>query len=287
MRTTTSISAFRHEQPAPEVWDAVERLLTTWERSGGTVGRPADFIRQVEVPDPAESASLVARLEELGAALHVVRRDLLEPEDYRQADYVGIFGVDLGPDLVRNEDEVVVDTGPCPECGQHDVLDVEQTGTFTVDGSALAQPAVDGSRPGRQGWEVVGLPGGGLAVSPSLADWFGGISGAELRELVDLEGRSSRMVQVVADRTVLVPCRTHTVVDGPTHCTSCGRARGDVHGHTWVSAAQTGGREVFSRHRGGRAFLVLARSALDVLEERRPAGLELHGVLRVCEHDTA
>lgn len=285
MRTTTTISVFRHEQPAPDVWESVERVLADWERAGGApVDRQVEFIRMIELTDPADRATLVGRLEDLGAAMHVVRRDVLEPADYREADYVGIFGVDLGPGFVDDAPEQLRDAGPCLECGQHDVLDVEQTGPFVVDDQALDRPAIDGSGPGPDGWQVVGLPGGGLAVSRPVADSLADLEGVVLRDLLTVAGPSRRLAQLESDRPVLVPCRVHTDVDGPPHCTTCGRARGQVRGPVFVSTAQTADRDLISSHRGGRAFLFLSRPALDDLERLAPSGLWVHGVLRVCNH---
>jgi hypothetical protein len=285
VRTTTIVSVFRHEQPTPEVWESVERVLADWEREGGApVDRQVEFIRMIELDEPAGRDTLVGRLEDLGAAMHVVRRDLLEPADYREADYVGIFGVDLGSGFVSDDPEELRDIGPCPECGQHDVLDVEQTGPFVVDEEALDGPAVDGAHPGPDGWQVVGLPGGGLAVSRPLADSLADLEGVVLRELLTDTGPSRRLVQLESDRPVLVPCRVHTDVDGPPHCTTCGRARGQVRGHVFVSTAQTAGRDLISGHRGSRAFLFLRRRALDDLERQAPSGLWIHGVLRLCDH---
>ena len=285
MRTTTAIAVLRHEQPTTDVWVAVEAVISAWEREGGPeFDRQVDFLREVELTDSAARDDLVARLYAVGAAVHVVPRNVLEPRDYEQAEYVGIFGVDLGPAFVSNADDAVVDSGPCPECGGHDELDVEQVADFQVDESWLQRPAAAGTRPPEQGWEVVGLPGGGLAVSRPLAEQLQQLEGVTFRDLLVGGVPSDRLVQVVAERSVLVPCRVHTRVEGAPHCPTCGRARGDVLGYFWVSPAQTGGRDLISRHRGRHAFLAASRPAMDLLDRHAPAGLWVHDVLRLCEH---
>ncbi len=264
MITTSTLTMYEHEQPA-SAWAGIDDVLGD-VAPGLPVDRSLEFGRSIALEDAAEAEALAARLRDAGLVVEVARDTVLEDSDYEMAEYVGIYGTDPGRKLVRNEKRALAPTGPCPTCGGQDALDVRQVEPFEVKESVP---------PGAL--EVVALPGGGIAVSARLAGLLGELSGVRLTPL------SPGLVQVTAERVVLVPCRTHTTVRGEPHCPDCGRARGDVEGYFWVSDAQVAGSDLVARNRNGMSFLFASRRMLDLLAGAE--GLTTYDVMRLCQHD--
>lgn len=262
MITTHFVTLYQHEQP-DALWSTVDDLL-----AGLAVDRSLDFARAVSLGTASAADELAVRLRDVGLVVHVSSDTVLDDSDYEQADYVGVYGAEPGEGLVKNPDRALVPTGPCPACGGQDILDVEQAEPFEIDRTQLDLQV-----------EVVQLPGGGLAVSDRLARLLDGLHGIRRTEL------TPGLVQLSADRLVLVPCRTHTTVHGDPHCTDCGRARGEVVGYFWVSGAQVAGADLVARNRNGMSFLFASRRLLEVLGS--PTGLSTYDVMRVCNHGSA
>lgn len=254
-----------------EAWNASE--------PGTPVDRsvPGAVIARFTASDAAAKDRLLARLDDVaGAAVHVVPLQELDEADYADADFVAVTGAPV--DAVLNESAALIDAGPCPRCGKHDALDVEQAAPFVLDEERVAREA-----PGL----ALELAMRGLALTRAQADGWdaAGLRGADFRPMRSgATGRpSDRFVQLVARSTVLLPCPRHTRVVGPAHCPECGRANGRVEGWFTVPRDSAGDVDVVSRHPNRLAFLFLSRRALDVLERLGPTGLDPYDALRLCD----
>jgi hypothetical protein len=279
MRTSWTVSLFRHEQPTPQVWAELEQVVSAWnDESGPRFDTTVDYARYARFDENEDGAleRLLARLDAVdAAAMHVVRRDMVEDSDYGTAEYVGVLGAAVDG-VVLNEAAALIATGPCPGCGELDGLDVAQVRPFVVDETRLPDDV------------AVDLAGGAIAMSTrQVAAWHdAGLSGADFLEILDgSTGRASTSARQLSARlTILTPCPEHTLVVGPPHCPECGRAMGQVEGYFWVRSDEVDGADVVSRHRGGRTALYLSRRALETLRAAGPTGLDFYDVMRLCGH---
>jgi hypothetical protein len=286
------VAAFSHEQPDPAVWEALVRAVDEWNRwDGPRVDTEVDGMRLAAFDETQQEAQerLVARLRALpGAVVQVSARQHLDQTDYDAADLVGVSGMDPLDGFVVNESAALIDLPPCSTCGQQDLLDREQVAPLRVDEEQLDEAAADGSLPGGSGWDLVGLPHGGLAVSRRLvAAWeTARLTGVVVGDLLAASTgrRSERVVQVTAARAVLPPCPEHTVSEGAPHCPACGRARSNTIGLVHVRPDQVGTEDLVSAHPQRHALLYLSRRAYESTLAISPAGLVVQDAWSVCRH---
>ena len=274
MNVVWTISCFAHEQPDAGVWSALTREVDQWPQARGDVPPPS-FMRIFTVGTPHERDLIVTRLREVsGAVVNLGPSTRLDEADFASAEYVAAWPA-AERLVVVDPGEALVSSGPCPACGMEDAFDVSQQRGFRV-----TDDAHDG--------DVSGLPAGGLAVSSRVLDVLRavGASGYATRDVLVGPGAtvSTRWFQLVAERSVLVPCPVHTQIEGELFCATCGAAHGTVVGYFWAPPSIVAGLDVFARHPSLRTMLHLSRRLADALDAAGVTGLTCSDVVRVCDH---
>ncbi|MGN9914638.1 hypothetical protein ACTMTJ_44615 [Phytohabitans sp. LJ34] len=302
MRRTWTVALFEHEQPDARAQRATRRLVDEWNSEQtpalttlpGPDWMPTSWRATFDeaARDRVESlrARLVAAHDSDGVEYHFAWRDHVEEEDYASADFIGLLGAepDLSFRFLVNEQTAFTPAPPCPTCGAQGPLDVAQDEPLVIDRKLLDRALADLERPAPGGWDAVGLPYGRLLVSHRLL--------ATLRERHARGHRTSpvidaatgepadELVQLSADRAVLVPCPEHTRVDGGGICPTCGTSHGTLDGYFWIRDDWLDDDEVISQHPSRAAVLSLSRRLLEAVRSSAPNGVRRNGVTMVCRH---
>jgi hypothetical protein len=269
------VSLHAHEQPSAAVWERLVGATAAWnDDESATFDTSLPFMRVAVVDDAPTRDRLVGQLRDVaGAVVHVDPSNRLEPSDFAEADYVGVFAAPSDVDVVTNANDVLESAGPCPACGLQDAFDVRQNGSFVL----RKQP---------DDADVLNLPGGGLAVSQRVLDVLAHVGATGFTSIDLLDGpsgeTSTQWRQLVASTAVLVPCPEHTIVHGDPCCRVCGRALGQVEGRVWIRAEKVAGLDVVARHRGRRAMLHVSRRVHDSLSGC--VGIQASEVFFTCRH---
>ncbi len=274
MNVVWTISCFAHEQPDAGVWSALAREVDRWPQARGDVPPPS-FMRIFAVGTVHERDLIVARLREVsGAVVNLGPSTRLDEADFASAEYVAVWPAEERL-VVNDPEEALASSGPCPACGMEDAFDVSQRRGFRVTDDACAG-------------DVSGLPAGGLAVSSRVLEVLEavGASGFTTRDVLVGPGPtvSTRWFQLVAERSVLVPCPVHTQIEGEPFCATCGAAHGTVVGYFWARPPIVAGLDVFARHPSLRTMLHLSRRVADALDAAGVTDLTCSDVVRVCDH---
>lgn len=272
MNVVWNVSCFAHEQPDPDVWAALARVVDGY--GAGPGGQAPPFMRVVTVDTPDQRDTLLARLRAVpDAVVRVGPSTRLSATDLSTAEFVAAWPAEERL-TVMGVEETLAASGPCPTCGLTDSLDVVQQRPFTV-----VDDAVDG--------DVSALPAGGWAVSSRALGVLESVGATGFTTVDILVGpgsrRSARWFQLLAGRAVLAPCPVHTEVEGGPFCPTCGAAGGTVVGFFWVPPA-VADCDVFARHPSLRTMLHLSRRVADALAGRGATDVTFTDVARVCRH---
>lgn len=291
MRRTWSIYLFEHKQPDNRARRSMRRLIDRWNRdhtplfeslagAGWHAGFDESTVDQLE--------PLRALLTNHGIEYRFSWRDHVEDEDYASADFVALLGASPRTDFpfLRNEETVFRPAPPCQLCGS--VFGVVQAEEPVIDETELNRSLADLPPPGPTGWELITLPPGQLLLSTRLAAAMADhqVRGYRTTPVIDAAtGEPSRhLVQLAADKSVLVPCPEHSKVDVGPFCPGCGTSYGVLDGYFRVQDTLIGEDEVLSRDPGkGSTFYVSAR-LYDLLSTPSPNGAERYDVMMICRH---
>jgi hypothetical protein len=301
MRTTLAVTYAQRDQPDIAAWSAVVALAGALRPLTRVVEVPG-LLWKVLVDDEAspagerwralhERAVAEAGVVALVSRQHHFERVELEDAPLAWVSGVGLDGLSGGP-FVRNGAAAFAAVRPCPECGAAGPWSRPQQADLVVDERLLDRP-VDGVEPPPGGWRLVNLEGGELAMAPEVAAAVlsGGRSGLVTRPLLAADtGRpSGRVVQVVAEVALPVPCLEHTALDPGTRICGCGT----VFGHAIRAPMPTfnvralGGRAAFSRDRLRSALLTLDRERRRLLAAACAPQLPHLGLpAQTCDHPT-
>lgn len=306
MRVEANILVFP-EQPSESAWQVLERAAANWDRTHRyQFSQPMRMLLQLRLPDTAlpEYRELVAKLEvlrsEVALRVEPSYRRVYDAQDYVAAPFVEIWGVDLDtlPErpFVLNREQALVAPVSCPSCHWNDAFNACQIAPFEIDESLLDQPLQGTEQKPAGGWDCVNLPNGHKLVSQRLISLLeeGDVRGYELLPvLVGKTGKkSTRMFQILARRTILVPCNQS---EGVSYCETCGAVldlpRDRPSNQLFstpdpefrIDEGQLQGDEILSRHSGRGAMLYISQRVYRMLLERPVIGIVPGEIIRVCE----
>lgn len=293
MRRTWSIFLFEHEQPDNRTRRALRRLVGTWNRdrtppfeSLAGAGWHAGFDEStVDRLDPLRTL-----LTDHGIEHHFSWRDHVEDEDYATADFIAVLGAspNLEFPFLRNETTAFVPAPPCQLCGSTGAYGVVQVEPLAIDATQLGRSLADLPPPGPAGWELIILPAGQLLLSTRLAAAMADnqVRGYHTSPVIDAAtGEPSRhLVQLVADKSILVPCPEHTKVDLGPFCPGCGMSYGVLDGYFRIQDSWVGEDEVLSRDLDKGSMLYVSARLYDILSTPEPNGADRHDVMMICRH---
>lgn len=273
MRTSVGATYARDDQPDDAAWRAVEALGRELAAVTRVVELPG-VLWDVGIDDersPAgerwralhERAVVEARVVGLVSREHHFEREELEAAPLAWVSGVGLDRL-RGAPFVRNAAAALSAARPCPDCGTAGPWSRVQQADFVVNERLLDRP-VDGVAPPPGGWRLVNLEGGGLAMAPAVVEALAsqGPSGLVTRPLIAADtGRpSERLVQVLAEVALPVPCLQHTALDPATRICGCGTVFGPVLRAPMptFNLRPLGGRGGFSQDLQRSALLTLDR----------------------------
>lgn len=274
MHTTLSVTYAQRDQPHAAAWSAAASIAGELRATTRVVEIPG-MLWKVLIDDEASPAGVRWRalheraVAEAGVVALVSRQHHFERIELEAAHFAWVSGVGLdglpGAPFVQNAAAAFATAAPCPHCGSAGPWSRPQRADLVVADALLDLP-IDGVAAPPGGWRLVNLEGGGLAMArgvyESLIAW--GLRGLVARPLLAPSGRpSERVVQVVAEVALPIPCLEHTALDPATTICTCGT----VHGPAIRSPVPSfdvrplGGRHVFSRDLLRAALLTFDRES--------------------------